>query len=170
MKIVRWIENLNEAVGKAVSWLSAILVLIVCLDVIIRRFIGGQATWVMELEWHLFALIFLLGAAYTLKNDRHVRVDLFYANFSKRDKALVNLFGTLLFLLPWTAILIYFSFQYGKISWLVAEKSPDPGGLPARYVVKFCITLGFLLLFLQGVAEALKALSILRSPTEKAPE
>ncbi len=104
----------------------------------------------MELEWHLFGLIFLLGAGYAFRHDRHVRVDLFYAKFSAKDKALVNLFGGLILLIPWTAILIYVSFEYATIA--IGEGSPDPGGLPARYIIKFAITAGMVLLFLQGLA------------------
>ena len=106
----------------------------------------------MELEWHLFGLIFLLVAGYAFRHDRHVRVDLFYAKFSAKDKALVNLIGGLIFLIPWTAILIYVSFEYATIAYKIGEGSPDPGGLPARYIIKFAITAGMVLLFLQGLA------------------
>jgi TRAP-type mannitol/chloroaromatic compound transport system permease small subunit len=119
----------------------------------------------MELEWHLFALLFLLGAGYALKHDRHVRVDLFYNRFSARDQAWVQLLGGVLFLIPWAVLIFYFSFDYARISWLLGEVSSDPGGLPARYVIKAAIPLGFGLLALQGVAEVLKAVIVLRRKT-----
>lgn len=163
-KIIDGIDQLNERIGRASSWLNFVLVILVCFDVITRYVLSDTAAWVMELEWHLFSLIFLLGAAYAFKNDRHVRVDLFYANFSERDKALVNLIGNTLFLIPWCLVITFYSFQYAMTSFNIGETSPDPGGLPARYIIKFAITLGILLLLLQAVGEALKAFRTWRSP------
>ena len=111
----------------------------------------------MELEWHLFALIFLLGAGYAFKHDRHVRVDLFYAKFSEREKAWLNLWGSLLFLLPWSALIVYTAYDYAWISYLIGEGSPDPGGLPARYIIKFMVAIGIFLLFLQGLATCIES-------------
>ena len=109
-----------------------------------------------ELEWHLFALIFLLGAGFAFKHDKHVRVDLFYANYSPKDKALTNLLGNLILLIPWCIFIIYFSFGYAQTSFLENETSPDPGGLPARYVIKFSITIGFILLLLQAIGDSIE--------------
>jgi len=122
-----FIEVLIEKVGRAVAWLTALLVILVCYDVITRYLMNETKAWVMELEWHLFALIFLFGAGYALKHDKHVRVDLFYANFSPRDKALVDLIGGVLFLVPWCVMVIFWSFDYAELSWAVEEGSPDPG-------------------------------------------
>ncbi|HMQ48592.1 MAG TPA: TRAP transporter small permease subunit [Saprospiraceae bacterium] len=151
------VNYLNEQVGRAVSWLTGILVLLVCGDVIVRYVLSDSEAWVMELEWHLFSLIFLLGAGYALKHDRHVRVDLFYAHFSPKDKALVNLLGSLIFLIPWALLIIVVSFDYALISYRIGETSPDPGGLPARYLIKFSVTLGATLLLLQGIADLIDA-------------
>jgi TRAP-type mannitol/chloroaromatic compound transport system permease small subunit len=159
--ITKGINQLNEWIGKGASWLTALLVVLVCFDVIIRYLFSDTQAWIMELEWHLFALVFLLGAAYAFKHDRHVRVDLFYANFSEIDKAWVNFTGALLFLLPWTFLVIYFSFEYANISFQIGERSPDPGGLPARYVIKYAVTVGFVLLFLQGLSSLLESLKVI---------
>jgi TRAP-type mannitol/chloroaromatic compound transport system permease small subunit len=134
---------------------------LVCFDVIRRWLFNDTEAWIMELEWHLFALVFLFGAGYTLKHDKHVRVDLFYASFSERDKAWVNLLGTLFFLLPWCVLIVIVSWGYGMESWSVKEGSPDPGGLPARYMIKFAIPIGISLLLLQGLAECAKAVLVL---------
>ena len=96
-QIVSSIQQLNEWAGKGISWLTTLLVLLVCFDVVTRYLFSDTQAWIMELEWHLFALIFIIGAGYAFKHDRHVRVDLFYANFSERDKAWVNLIGAILF-------------------------------------------------------------------------
>jgi TRAP-type mannitol/chloroaromatic compound transport system permease small subunit len=157
------INQLNEHVGRAVAWLTAALVLLICYDVFSRYALSHTAAWTMELEWHLFALIFLLGAGYAFRHDRHVRVDLFYANFSAREQALVNLLGGLLFLLPLCLVLLYASWHYAWMSFLIREGSPDPGGLPARYLIKFSIVLAIGLLFLQGLASVIDAGLLLAS-------
>ena len=176
--MVQWLEHfssgihrLNEWVGRAVSWLTTVLVILVCFDVITRYLFSDTSAWIMELEWHIFALIFLLGAGYAFRHDRHVRVDLFYADFSPRDQALVNLLGAILFLLPWSILVIYASYEYALLSFKIGETSPDPGGLPARYLIKFAITLGAFLLLLQGIASLIDSALILSGHKEpESPE
>lgn len=156
-RLIRYIDTLNETVGRAVSWLTTALVVIVCLDVLARYLLSRTAAWVMEVEWHLFSLIFLLGAGYALKHDRHVRVDLFFTSFSRRDRALVDLLGSLLFLLPWTALVLVAGWSYAVESYHDGEGSPNPGGLPYYYPIKFAIPLGLGLLLLQGLAQLLRS-------------
>lgn len=162
-KIANRIDQLNEWVGRQVSWLNTILVALVCVDVFIRYLLSDSSAWIMELEWHLFAMVFLFGAGYAFKNDRHVRVDLFYTKMAEKDRALVDFVGTLVFLIPWCLILIYVSFAYAWQSYLIGETSPDPGGLPARYVIKFSITVGLFFLFLQAVSVLIRSWQKLRS-------
>ena len=164
--IVRISSELNEWVGRKVSWLTTVLVLIVCMDVLARYFFKDTAAWVMELEWHIFALIFLLGAGYAFKHDRHVRVDLFYSNFSERNKAWVNLWGGILFLVPWCLLIIFTSYGFIKESYLVGETSPNPNGLPARYLIKSAILIGMFLLMLQGLASIASSWLTIRKAEE----
>jgi len=164
-KLANTIDRLNERIGKGVAWLTTVLVLLVCYEVLLGVF-NQSSNWITELEWHLFSLIFLLGAGYAFKHDRHVRVDLFYTKFSSKDKALTDLIGNLLFLVPWCIVLIYFSFFYAWESFKIQEGSPDPGGLPARYIIKFSIVLGILLLLLQSIAEAIKAFDTYRKDVD----
>ena len=161
-KVAQAIHALNEHVGRAAAWLTTLLMLLVCFDVVVRYLFNETQAWIMELEWHLFGLIFLLGAGYAFRHDRHVRVDLFYAKFSPKDKALVNLIGGILFLIPWTAVLIYVSFEYATIAYKIGEGSPDPGGLPARYIIKYAITFGMTLLFLQGLASIIDSWLVIK--------
>ena len=147
-------------------WLTTALVLLIFVDVILRYLFSSTSAWVIELEWHLFALIFLLGAGYALHKDQHVRVDVFYAKFSPRRKAWVDLIGTILFLIPWCLVIIGTSFNYAENSFAFRETSPDPGGLPARYVIKFAITIGFVLLLLQAIGVCLRSLSTLTTDDE----
>lgn len=157
-KFVKLLDSINERIGQGVSWLTLILVLVTAYDVFARYIFKAGSVGMQEMEWHIFSVIFLLGAAYTFKNDAHVRVDLLYARFGARGKAVVDLFGTLFFLLPFCAIIIYASLGFVESSWAVREGSGDPGGLPARYVLKSMIVIGFSLLALQGVSMVAKSL------------
>ncbi len=152
-KLAHHINSLNERIGKSSAWLNLVLVLLVSIDVIRRYLFQATDTWIIELEWHLFALIFLLGSAYTLKHDAHVRVDLFYERMEEGDRRIVDFWGHLIFLLPWTAMMAYLSWQFAYDSWIIREGSPNPNGLPARYIIKFVMCLGFVLLFLQAFAQ-----------------
>lgn len=168
--IARGIGRLNEWVGRSVSWLTTVLVLLVCFDVITRYLANSTQAWIMELEWHLFALVFLLGAGFAFKHDRHVRVDLFYAKMSEKNRALVDLIGGIIFLIPWCLLIFYFSISYAWTSYQIGETSPDPGGLPARYLIKFSIALGMLFLLLQGIASIIDAAMLLSRQRENTSE
>lgn len=166
-KIAAFIDRINETTGRAVSWLTTGLVVLVMGDVISRYLFNTTKAWTVELEWHLFALIFLLGAGYAFKHDRHVRVDLFYTRFSERDQAMVNLIGGLIFLVPWALLIIYSSWGYAMESYRISESSPDPGGLPALYPIKFCIPIGVGLLLLQGIANIIQSYLVLQQKASK---
>ena len=176
LQLARLIDTMNDRIGRAVSWLAALMVLVGAFNAIARylsRALGKDlsSNAYLEGQWYLFSIILLLGMAYTLRHDRHVRVDLFYADFSPRDQALVNLFGGILFLLPWSILVIYASYDYALISYKIGETSPDPGGLPARYVIKFGITLGAFLLMLQGIASLIDSALVLSGRQQpKLPE
>ncbi len=164
--IINSINSINKQIGIFASWFSGLLVILVIYDVLMRYLFKMSSPWIMELEWHLFSFLFLLGSAYTFQKDRHVRVDLFYSKMSKKDKARIDLFGNLLFLLPWCIFIMKYSFAYAMSSYQMGEGSPDPGGLPFRYIIKFCIVIGFSLLALQAIANVLSAVQILRTPTQ----
>ncbi len=135
-------------IGKTVSWLSLVIVLIICLDVLCRYLFSATQVWLIELEWYLFGVLFLCCGAWTWLCDRHVRVDVFYNSLRSKDKEKINKTGHVLLALPWILIVIYSSFIYSKYSFELQEGSPDPGGLPARYAIKFCICLAFILMLL----------------------
>lgn len=161
-RFINFSDWLNERVGTFAAWFTTVLVLVICVDVVSRYLFQETAIWIVELEWHLFSLIFLLSGGYALKHNKHVRVDLFYAKFSDYDKALLNLFGALVFLIPWCLVLIYYAFQFAYLSFLDGEGSPNPGGLPARYFIKAMIPLGLFLLLLQGLAIAARSVQTLQ--------
>ncbi len=163
--LARWIDRFTESLGKLAAWLVVVLVLVGTWNVVgryIGRAIGQNLTsnTFLELQWYLFALIFMLGAPYTLRRNEHVRVDLIYKGLSKRKKAWANLLGSVLFLIPFSCLVIYFSWNWTLNSWLVFESSSDAGGLP-RYPIKSLIIISFALLIFQGFSEAVKSLVVI---------
>lgn len=158
-RIATGIELASEWTGRLTSWLVLGMVALITYDVAMRYLFHAGSVALQELEWHLFALIFLIGAAYTLKHDSHVRVDVLYQSrwMSPRRRALVNLVGTLLFLIPFCLLIIVSSWPFVHDAFVHGEGSPDPGGLPYRWLLKAAIPLGFGLLLLQGLATALHA-------------
>ncbi|MCP4113280.1 MAG: TRAP transporter small permease subunit [Desulfobacteraceae bacterium] len=157
-KLSRWIDALNEWVGRGVAWVTFLVVLVVFVDVVMRYVFNTSFVFTQELEWHLFAFIFLIGAGYTLLKDGHVRVDIFYQRMGPRAQAWINLMGVLLFLLPGCYMIIATSLQFVYNSWDILEGSPDPGGVPYRFVIKACIPVGFILVTLQGISLGIRSL------------
>ncbi|MEZ4883492.1 MAG: TRAP transporter small permease subunit [Chitinophagales bacterium] len=165
-KLIHLLERISEWAGKAVSYLTAALVFLICYDVLMRYLFNSSQIWMTEVEIYCFALIFLFGSAYAFQKDKHVRVDVFYANYPPKKKAWINLLGGLFLLLPWCVVILIVSFDYAMTSFNMGEGSPQPGGLPALYLLKFSIFIGFLLLFLQGIASVLKSIAEIRQPID----
>ena len=157
-KLCFWIDTTNEWVGRGVSWVTLGLVLVVFVDVVMRYLFNTSYVFTQELEWHLFAFIFLIGAGYTLLHDGHVRVDIFYQRLGYKGRAWINLIGVIVFLLPGCIMVIVTSWQFVYDAWKIMEVSPDPGGIPYRYLVKGTITVGFFLLCLQGISLGIHSL------------
>jgi TRAP-type mannitol/chloroaromatic compound transport system permease small subunit len=111
-----------------------------------------------ELEWHLFAFIFLFGAGYTLLRDGHVRVDIIYQRLGFKGQAWVNFIGILTFLIPGCILIITTSWKFTHSAWVIGEGSPDPGGIPYRFLIKGCIPVGFSLLLVQGLSLGIHSL------------
>lgn len=161
LNLAQRIDTFTEFTGKCVSWLVVVLVLIVGYDVFMRYVFEAGSISIQELEWHLFSIIFLLGAGYTLKHDDHVRLDVFYRSrfLNERRRALIDVFGSLVILAPFCLLIIISSWPFVELAFVHNEASPDPGGLPARGLIKAAIPAGFSLLLLQGLAEAVKKLA-----------
>ncbi|MEL4894040.1 TRAP transporter small permease subunit [Crocosphaera sp. Alani8] len=160
LSIAKIIDTINEWIGKLTYWLVLLMIFVGVWNVIGRylgRFIGQNLTsnGLIEIQWYLFDIVFLLGAAYTLKHDEHVRVDLLYKDWSPKRKALANFIGVFIFLIPFCLMIIYYSWGNVVNSWKIWEMSSDPGGLP-RYPIKSMIIVSYILLIFQGMAEAIK--------------
>lgn len=159
--VVRTIDSINEWVGSGVKWLTLLLVLITVYDVLMRYVFRAGSIYIQESEWHLFAANFMLAAGWTLLNDGHVRVDLIYTRLSDKKKAWIDLFGSIVFLLPYCMLVIWAAWPFVADSWSILEGSPDPGGLPALYLLKTVIPVAFLLLGIQAISQAVKNFFIL---------
>ncbi|NJN15076.1 MAG: TRAP transporter small permease subunit [Oscillochloris sp.] len=170
LRVSQGIDAFTEFIGQIVIWMVP-LVLSVGVWNVFNRYIGraigrslGSNVFI-EMQWYIFSLIFLLGSAYALKHGEHVRVDVFYGNWSPKRKALVDFLGSLLFLFPFCGLLIYFSWPYVEGSWRIQENSPDPSGL-LRYPLKTFIMVSPALLIIQGISEAIKNLAVLTGHRE----
>lgn len=159
--MIKFLEAVSEWAGRITAWLVPLMALIVVYDVSMRAIFQEGSVGLQELEWHLFAIVFLLGAAYTFKHDSHVRLEIFYQNFSNPTKAWIEILGTLLVLLPLCVVIIQSAIPFVENAFNYNEHSPDPGGLPHRFLIKAAIPAGFLLLALQGVANMLRAARVL---------
>ena len=159
------IDRLNDRIGSAIQWLALVMVVVGALNAIARY--AGRFTSVslssnayLELQWYLFSLIFLMGAAYGLNHDYHVRVDVLYERLGRRARAWIDLIGSVLFLVPFAVMMLWVSWGPVVRSWGILETSPDPGGLP-RYPIKTVILVSFFLLLLQGISQIVKNAAIL---------
>jgi len=160
-KFVCAIDGLSDRIGSLVGWMTTLMVLVVFYDTVMRYLFNQGNVALQELEWHLFSFVFLVGAAYTLKEGGHVRVDIIFLNLSEKTKAWIDFVGVFIFLIPLCIIVILSSKGFVINSWTANEVSPDPGGLPARYILKAMIPLGFFLLIVQGLSEAAKRFMII---------
>ncbi|MCX8084569.1 MAG: TRAP transporter small permease subunit [Calditerrivibrio sp.] len=163
--IIKIADKISGFFGYIGAWLTTVLVLVIMYDVITRYLLSSSKIWIQEMEWHIFAVIILFGSAYTLRQNGHVRVDVIYGKLSAKKRAIIDLLGVLILLIPFSILIIYTSKEFVLSSWQVREGSPDPGGLPARYILKALIPFGFILLINQGISMFLKAVLTLQGDT-----
>ncbi|MCV2402064.1 TRAP transporter small permease subunit [Marinomonas sp. C2222] len=168
-KLVRFAETISHYTGKCVAWLTLGMMLLTCLIVLLRYGFDFGSIALQESVLYLHAMVFMLGAAYTFKDDEHVRVDVFYRGFSATKKAGVNVIGGVFFLLPFTLYTAYLSANYVGASWNVLETSPQPGGLPFVYLLKTLIPVMMISLIIQGIADILKNVGVILSSRENIP-
>ena len=159
--VIKSINGMTDFLGRAVSLLTVVMVATVLIVVVTRYFLQIGSIALQESVTYLHATVFLLGIAYTLKQGGHVRVDIFYRQFSLRRKALVDFCGGLFFLIPVSILIFYSSWDYVIASWAIGETSAENNGLPFIYLLKTLMILMPATLLLQGVAEILKSLLIL---------
>jgi TRAP-type mannitol/chloroaromatic compound transport system permease small subunit len=159
--ISKKIDRLNEIVGQTISWALLTGVLICSGNALVRYGLNNSSNGWLEIQWYLFAAVFLLGAPYTLRRNEHVRIDVVTGRFSKRTQVGIDLFGFIFFLLPITALILYLGIPYAWHSIQNQEMSSNAGGLIV-WPAKLLIPLGFLLMLLQGLSEIIKRIAFLR--------
>ena len=157
IKLSYYIDKLSYFFASISALFALLLALLVFYDAFMRYLFESGSIALQELEWHLFDIIFLFGIAYTLKHNKHVRVDIFYERFNKKTKEYINLFDNLFLILPFSIIVIYYGVDFVLQSFFQNESSGDPGGLCCRYIIKSAIVVSFLLLLLQSLSEIIKS-------------
>src|SRR6266542_3870040 len=154
--IARKIDALDERFGRFVSWIMLFMVLVVFTDVVLRYAFRTSTVWLQELEWHLFGITYMLGAGYTMLYDEHVRVDILYSGWSRRKKAWSDFILYLVFFYPSAIMIVWTTIPFVRDSYRVFEGSPDPGGIPLRFLLKSVIILGFLILMIHAFSQTVK--------------
>ncbi|MBC7137404.1 MAG: TRAP transporter small permease subunit [Defluviimonas sp.] len=155
------IDRVNEIIGKAVSWLILVAVLVSAANAVIRKTMNVSSNAWLELQWYLYGAAFLLAAAYTLKQNEHIRIDIAYGAFSRRVQHWIDLFGHVFFLMPFVLLMLYLFVPYVSMSVRSGEVSNNSGGL-VIWPAKALLLAGFTLLFLQGISEIIKKIAVMR--------
>lgn len=163
------LDAFTEIIGRGIAWLVMIMMLVQFAIVVLRYIFSMHSIVMQESVLYMHAMVFMLAAAYTLKHDGHVRVDVFYRRLSPRGRAWIDLFGTLLLLIPVVLFIGIGSLGYVKSSWAILERSSD-GGIPAVFLLKTLIPITMFLLFTQGLAQALRQILILRGHRYAEPQ
>lgn len=160
------LDRISIVTGRMTSWLTLVMVIVTVIVVVMRYVFDAGAVWLQESVVWMHAVVFMVGAAYTLQQDEHVRVDIFYRGMSRRRRAWIDLLGTLLFLLPLCVFLGYKSWDFVVISWQLGESSREPGGMPYPFVplLKTALLLMPALLAVQGLSLLVGALHAIRGP------
>lgn len=157
-----WLDALTDLFGRSIAWLTIVMMLVQFAIVVMRYVFSVHSIVLQESVMYMHAMVFMLGAAWTLRHDGHVRVDIFYRRLSVRGRAWVDLFGTLFLLIPVVLFIALGSFGYVRSSWAILERSSD-GGIPAVYLLKTLILVMMALLLLQGIAQLIRQVLILRN-------
>lgn len=160
------INRFSDVLGKFTAVLFILLLLNVFYDVIMRYVFNDVSIGMQEMEWHLYATIFMLGIPYTLYKEGHVRVDVIYDNLSKRKQAWIDLFGTIFLLIPFTLLVAKYGIDFTLESYELGERSGDPGGLPYRWLIKSVIPVAFIAIMISGLGLILKSINTLRNHTD----
>lgn len=165
LALSRVVDRINEIIGKSVSWLILVAVLISAINATIRKIFNTSSNAWLEAQWYLYGAAFLLAAAYTLQKNEHIRIDIVYGAFSRRVQNWIDLFGHVFFLMPFICMMLWMLFPYVMMSMRSGEVSTNAGGL-VIWPAKSLLLIGFVLLFAQGISEIIKKVAILRGLIE----
>jgi TRAP-type mannitol/chloroaromatic compound transport system permease small subunit len=160
LSLSRMIDRLNEIIGQGISWALLVAVVICSGNALIRYSLNMSSNAWLEIQWYLFAAIFLLASSYTLRRNEHVRIDVVADRFSKRTQVWIDVFGFIFFMLPMTLVILYYAIPFAALSFTSREMSGNAGGL-ILWPAKILIPIGFFLLTLQGISELIKRVGYL---------
>jgi TRAP-type mannitol/chloroaromatic compound transport system permease small subunit len=158
--LARAIDKLTEVVGKAVGWCILAAVVLSAGNAVVRKIFNSSSNALLEMQWYLYGAAFLLAAAYTLRQNEHIRIDILYGALSRRAQHWIDLLGHLFFLMPFVILMDYYFAPYFLHSWRTAEMSNNSGGL-ILWPAKLLLLLGFALLTVQGVSEIIKKVAVM---------
>jgi len=165
LALSRAIDRLNEIIGKTVMWAIFVAILVSAANAVVRKVFNTSSNSWLELQWYLFGAAFMLAAAYTLKQNEHIRIDIFYGTRSRRTQHWIDLFGHVLFLMPFVVLMAWMMVPYAWQAWKIGQVSTNAGGLmiwPARAI----LAAGFILLVLQGISEIIKKIAVMQGLIE----
>ncbi|WP_245636920.1 TRAP transporter small permease subunit [Azospirillum thiophilum] len=165
----RLVDAVTARLGKAISWLILLAILVSAANAVIRKLFDVSSNSWLELQWVLFAAVFLLCSPWTLKEDEHIRIDIVNAMLTKRARDGVDLFGHLAFLLPFSLVMMITSWPFALASFAIEEQSMNAGGLP-QWPAKLLIPLGFTILFIQGLSELAKRAAVMTGHLEESAQ
>lgn len=165
LALSRLIDRINEFIGKWISWAILAAVLVSAVNAVIRKTLNVSSNAWLEMQWYLFGAAFLLAAAYTLKQNEHIRVDIVYGLWSRRVQHWIDLFGHVFFLMPFVGLMIYYFVPYFLLSYRSGEVSTNAGGL-IIWPAKALLLVGFVLLVLQAISEIIKKIAVMRGDIE----
>ncbi|MBZ9669627.1 TRAP transporter small permease subunit [Mesorhizobium sp. ESP7-2] len=165
LALSRAIDRANEFIGKSVSWLILLAILVSAANAVIRKVFDTSSNAWLELQWYLFGGAFMLAAAYTLKQNEHIRIDIVYGLFSRRVQHRIDLFGHVFFLMPFVTLMVFYFVPYVSLSFHSGEMSTNAGGLIV-WPAKAILLVGFFLLALQGISEIIKKIAIMHGVIE----
>ncbi|MBD3840918.1 MAG: TRAP transporter small permease subunit [Campylobacterales bacterium] len=151
-KIINALDKFTDIIGYIAALAMVLMLLNVSYDVIMRYFFKASSIGMQELEWHLFCVVFLFGMAYALKENGHVRVDMFYDNMKPRNQAIINIIGSVIFIIPFSLIILKGGYAFAHEAYELGEMSGDPGGLPHRWIIKSAIGASFLFLLIATIS------------------
>lgn len=165
----RAIDQTTAWIGRGVSWLILVAVLVSAANAVVRKAFDMSSNAWLELQWYLFGAVFMLAAAWALQKNEHVRIDVLSSRFSQRTRLRIDLVCHLLFLMPFVTLMVWLSWPFFWRSWSTGEQSMNAGGL-VMWPAKFLILLGFVILVFQGVSEIIKSIAILRGDLPFPPD
>ena len=161
LALSRTIDRINELIGRYVAWLIFLAVIVSAGNAVVRKTFNMSSNSWLELQWYLFGGAFMLAAAYTLQQNEHIRIDIVYGAFSRRVQHWIDLFGHVVFLMPFVILMIFYFIPYVRLSYNSGEVSSSAGGL-ILWPAKLVLLIGFVLLAMQGISEIIKKIAVMR--------